>query len=143
RPPPHHPRRHCRRTARAPAPRLARAGHPPAHSAICTCRDLTAVRPPGRGHGPPRTQRHRRPPLHEGGAHPMSEPLTRPPAQHLRLLLTAREAAAALAVSQRTLEELRRRGELTPIRLPGRGKARALRYHVQDLENWIQRVKQE
>jgi excisionase family DNA binding protein len=71
----------------------------------------------------------------------MNDLLTRPPAEALRLLLTARQAAEALAVSQRTLWELTARGELTPIRLPGRGKARAIRYAVTDLEIWIQRRK--
>jgi hypothetical protein len=39
------------------------------------------------------------------------------------LLLSSRQAAAALAISPRALHELRMRGELTPIRLPGRGIA--------------------
>jgi hypothetical protein len=57
----------------------------------------------------------------------MSALLSHTPAQPARLLLTARETAEALAISPRTLWELTARGELTPIRLPGRGKARAIR----------------
>jgi excisionase family DNA binding protein len=59
----------------------------------------------------------------------------------LRLLLRPREAAEALAVSPRTLWQLTASGELTAIRLPGRGKARSLRYVVADLERWIERTK--
>ena len=59
-----------------------------------------------------------------------------------RLLLTAREAAQALAISQRTLWELTQRGELPALRLPGRGiAARALRYDLRDLLAWIDRTK--
>jgi predicted DNA-binding transcriptional regulator AlpA len=65
--------------------------------------------------------------------------LTRQHAESPRLLLTARQTAEALAISSRTLWELTNRGELTPIRLPGRGKARSLRYAVADLERWIAR----
>jgi excisionase family DNA binding protein len=59
----------------------------------------------------------------------------------LKLLLTAREAAGALSVSERTLWELTASGELPVLRLPGRGKARALRYDVADLRAWIDRLK--
>lgn len=62
--------------------------------------------------------------------------LTRP-TNEVRLLLKPDEAASALAISPRTLHELTSRGELVPIRLPGRGKARALRYAVADLIAWI------
>jgi hypothetical protein len=56
------------------------------------------------------------------------------------LLLRSRDAALALAVSERMLDELRRNNELHPIRLPGRGiSARALRYVVSDLEAFIAR----
>jgi hypothetical protein len=58
-----------------------------------------------------------------------------------RLLLTAKQAAAALAISPRTLWELTASGELQPLRLPGRGKARTLRYAVEDLQRWIERTK--
>src|SRR5437660_644899 len=55
-----------------------------------------------------------------------------------RLLLTSRQTAEALAISQRTLWALTRRGELRPIRVGGRGlSARALRYPVAELERWI------
>jgi hypothetical protein len=57
------------------------------------------------------------------------------------LLLTARQAAAALSVCERTLWELTDRGEIPVLRLPGRGKARALRYDVEDLRAWINRLK--
>jgi predicted DNA-binding transcriptional regulator AlpA len=54
-----------------------------------------------------------------------------------RLLLTARETAEALGICQRTLWQLTADGELTPLRLPCRGKARTLRYSVAELERWI------
>jgi hypothetical protein len=58
-----------------------------------------------------------------------------------RLLLTAKEAATALAISPRLLWELTARGEIAALRIPGRGKARSLRYSVEDLRGWIQRTK--
>jgi excisionase family DNA binding protein len=67
--------------------------------------------------------------------------LTRPRAVAPRLLLTARQAAEALAISPRTLWELTARGDLPAMRLPGRGKPRALRYAVEDLQLWIQSTK--
>lgn len=68
--------------------------------------------------------------------------LTRTPPDAPRLLLTARAAAEALAISPRMLWELTRRGELTPIRVGGRGiAARALRYDMRDLLAWIDRLK--
>jgi len=67
--------------------------------------------------------------------------LTRPAAQFVRMLLTTREAASALAVSPRLLWTLTHRGELPCLRLPGRGKARAIRYDVRDLLAWIDRQK--
>jgi Helix-turn-helix domain len=66
--------------------------------------------------------------------------LTRP-TNEVRLLLKPDEAASALAISPRTLHELTSRGELVPIRLQGRDKARALRYAVADLIAWIERQK--
>lgn len=61
----------------------------------------------------------------------------------LKLLLTSRDAAEALAISERTLWELTARGEFKPLRMPGRGgKARALRYVVSDLEAWIVRTRE-
>ncbi len=67
--------------------------------------------------------------------------LTRPRDETLRLLLTARQAAEALAVSPRTLFTLKHRGELRALRIPGRGRARSIRYAVEDLEQWIVRTK--
>ena len=55
------------------------------------------------------------------------------PEASLKLLLTAREAANALSISERLLWTLTHRGEIPVLRLPGRGKARALRYDVDDL----------
>jgi hypothetical protein len=58
------------------------------------------------------------------------------------LLLTSRQAAEALSISEGTLGQLKRNGELTPLKIPGRGKARALRYAVVDLEEWITNQKE-
>jgi hypothetical protein len=69
--------------------------------------------------------------------------LTRPALEATRLLLTSRQAAEALAISERHLAELRRRGELTPIRIPGRGRARSVRYLLADLREWIEKQKTE
>ncbi len=49
-----------------------------------------------------------------------------------RLLLTPREAAAALAVCEKTLWSLAKRGELPAVRI-----GRAVRYDVADLRAWI------
>lgn len=69
-------------------------------------------------------------------------PLSVVPAPALRLLLTRREAARALGISERMLWELTNAGELMAIRLPGRGaQARAIRYAVDDLRAWIDRIK--
>jgi predicted site-specific integrase-resolvase len=57
------------------------------------------------------------------------------------LLLKPRDAARALAVSERTLWGLVKSGEIPCLRIPGRGKARAIRYDVRDLLGWIERVK--
>jgi hypothetical protein len=63
---------------------------------------------------------------------------TRPAPEVPRLLLTRREAAEALGVSQRFLWDLTApRGPLPAIRLPGRGVSRSLRYDVRDLLAWI------
>jgi hypothetical protein len=59
-----------------------------------------------------------------------------------RLLLRKPEAAEALAVSERFLDELVRRGDVAVIHLPGRGKqARAVRYCVRDLERYVSSLK--
>jgi hypothetical protein len=64
----------------------------------------------------------------------------RPPVP--RLLLNSRDAAEALGISPRTLWELTAKREIPVIRLPGRGKARrALRYDVEDLRKWVDRIK--
>ncbi len=57
------------------------------------------------------------------------------------LLLTARQAAAVLSICERKLWELTARGDIRALRLPGRGKARAIRYDVEDLRAWINRLK--
>lgn len=52
-----------------------------------------------------------------------------------KLLLTPREAARALSVSERTLWSWTKpRGDLVAVRA-GR---RAVRYHIRDLEQWIE-----
>jgi hypothetical protein len=54
------------------------------------------------------------------------------------LLLKTREAAAALGISERLLWSLTApRGPIPVVRLPGRGKARAIRFAVADLQRWI------
>jgi hypothetical protein len=58
----------------------------------------------------------------------------------LPLLVSARRAAKLLSVSERTLWGMTwPRGDLPAIRLPGRGRARSIRYAVGDLEKWIER----
>jgi excisionase family DNA binding protein len=49
-----------------------------------------------------------------------------------RLLLTAAEAAEALAISERTLWALTDRGEIPAIRI-----GRSVRYAVEDLRAWV------
>ena len=68
--------------------------------------------------------------------------LTQPARDTPRLLLTSKEAAVALGISERTLYELTHSGELAPIRLPGRGiKASAwYPYESGDLEAWVERA---
>jgi len=53
------------------------------------------------------------------------------------LLVTARQAAALLSISERTLWEVTHRGELPAVRI-----GRAVRYQRNDLEKWIQQKKQ-
>ena len=53
------------------------------------------------------------------------------------MLLTARQAAAALSISERTLWGLTVRGELPVVRI-----GRAVRYDPRDLQAWIDRSKQ-
>jgi predicted DNA-binding transcriptional regulator AlpA len=58
-------------------------------------------------------------------------------------LLTARQASAALGISERLLWELTNSGQIPCLRIPGRGKARSIRYATADLEHWIERTKAE
>ena len=62
-------------------------------------------------------------------------PLRRPDAP-VKLLLTSKEAACALCISERTLWELTQpRGPIPVLRIGGRGlQARHLRYRLVDLE---------
>lgn len=50
------------------------------------------------------------------------------------LLLTAKEAAKALSICERTLYGLSKRGELRVVRI-----GRAVRYSIADLETWIKK----
>ena len=52
------------------------------------------------------------------------------------LLLTAKQAAKALAVCERTLYGLTKAGELPVVRI-----GRAVRYDLVDLRGWIERAK--
>jgi excisionase family DNA binding protein len=53
------------------------------------------------------------------------------------LLLTCREAARALRVSERTLWSLTKRGDVCAVRIGQRG----VRYDPRDLQQWIDRQK--
>ncbi len=53
-----------------------------------------------------------------------------------RLLLTAREAARILSISERTLFTWTKRGEIQCVRI-----GRAVRYDPTDLKRWIQKRK--
>lgn len=53
-----------------------------------------------------------------------------------RILLTAREAAAALAISTRTLWSLTARGDLPAVRI-----GRAVRYDLVDLRSFVEKQK--
>lgn len=52
------------------------------------------------------------------------------------LLMTSREAATALAVSERTLWTLTNRGEIPAVRI-----GRSVRYDPHDLTRWISQLK--
>ena len=54
----------------------------------------------------------------------------------LVLLMNARDAAKALAICERTLWELTKRGDIPCIRI-----GRAVRYDPRDLAEWIDRQK--
>jgi excisionase family DNA binding protein len=58
------------------------------------------------------------------------------PASTEALLLTARQAAAALAISERTLYTLTKRGELPAVRIGA-----AVRYDRRDVQALIERLK--
>lgn len=58
------------------------------------------------------------------------------PAEPPRLLLTSREAAKLLCISERKLWELTDRGELPAVRVD-----RVKRYDPSDLRQWIDRHK--
>jgi excisionase family DNA binding protein len=53
-----------------------------------------------------------------------------------RLLLTPRQAAAALSISERTLWQLTRDGAVRRVRI-----GRAVRYDPRDLQDYIDRVR--
>jgi len=53
------------------------------------------------------------------------------------MLLTARQAARALAVSERTLYALTKAGEILAVRVSRRG----VRYDPADLRTWIEEAK--
>jgi excisionase family DNA binding protein len=54
----------------------------------------------------------------------------------IRLLLSPREAAAALSISERTLWALTKAGRIRAVRI-----GRSVRYHVADLEAYIATLK--
>ena len=54
----------------------------------------------------------------------------------LKLLLTAKQAAAALSISERTLWELTRSGEIPRLKIGA-----SVRYDVRDLTAWIDKKK--
>lgn len=53
-----------------------------------------------------------------------------------KLLLTAKEAAQSLAISERTLWELTRRGEIPRLKIGA-----SVRYDLRDLQAWIDKKK--
>lgn len=53
------------------------------------------------------------------------------------LLLTSKQAATMLSISERTLYALAKSGEITAVRI-----GRAVRYDPQDLRAWIERAKE-
>ena len=58
--------------------------------------------------------------------------------QELRLLVTVREAAEALAISERTLWTLTNAGAIKAVRI-----GRAVRYARSDLQGYIDRMRRE
>ena len=55
-------------------------------------------------------------------------------------LRSARDAAAYLGISERTLWTLGNRGEIRQVRF-GHGHRKAIRYDQRDLDEWIERSK--
>ncbi len=53
-----------------------------------------------------------------------------------KLLLTARDVSKLLSISERTLWELTRRGEIPRLKIGA-----AVRYDVRDLQAWIDKTK--
>ena len=68
----------------------------------------------------------------------MSFGLPKPPTS--KLLLTSREAAEVLSMSERTLWGLADAGAIQRVRF-GFGKRLSVRYHVDDLNRWIDSCK--
>ena len=58
-----------------------------------------------------------------------------------KVLLTSSEAAKFLGISQRTLFELKRTGELAYVPISSGGKKQSIRYDIRDLEALIKRRK--
>jgi excisionase family DNA binding protein len=56
--------------------------------------------------------------------------------QPLQLLLTSKQAAAALAICERSLWALAKRGEIPRLKIGA-----AVRYDLRDLQAWIKRKK--
>lgn len=54
----------------------------------------------------------------------------------VKLLLTPRQAAAALQLSERTLWELTHRGEIPRLKIGA-----SVRYDLRDLQSWIDKKK--
>jgi len=62
--------------------------------------------------------------------------VSRTPGQNVpRLLLSPREAAKALAVCEKTLWSLTKRGEIPAVRI-----GRAVRYSMDELQAWVRRA---
>jgi hypothetical protein len=70
--------------------------------------------------------------------------LTRRAPEPLRLLLDKKQAAVAICASERFLDGMIQRGEIVPIKMPGRGGApRAVRFLVSDLQAYVDKIKGE
>lgn len=62
----------------------------------------------------------------------VQRPADQPAEKAPRLLLTRKEAAAALAISERTLFTITRRDKIPVVHV-----GQSVRYHPADLEQWI------